>query len=259
MDNRRASNHAEKRISKRKQEEIAEQLLLEQNEGTFDFYFTTEDSKFDEDKGGAEVACNADLIEEEWTGNEENRMHSTAHCNTDTDIVDTHTVMMRDEESENMIISSSTLIDVGGDGGSYDEQDNENGKQLFEVTATSSSSSSSSSSSAIGEAAERSLNAMNEAAECSMNAMGEAAECSLNAMNEAAECSLNAMGEAAECSLNAMDDEAAECSLSAMDEAAEASAPMLLFDEEVRVISFNLLLHSLLFLLFSVLYYYSIY
>ena len=237
MDNRRASNHAEKRISKRKQEEIAEQLLLEQNEGTFDFYFTTEDSKFDEDKGGAEVACNADLIEEEWTGNEENRMHSTAHCNTDTDIVDTHTVMMRDEESENMIISSSTLIDVGGDGGSYDEQDNENGKQLFEVTATSSSSSSSSSSSAIGEAAERSLNAMNEAAECSMNAMGEAAECSLNAM----------------------DDEAAECSLSAMDEAAEASAPMLLFDEEVRVISFNLLLHSLLFLLFSVLYYYSIY
>ena len=233
MDNRRASNHAEKRISKRKQEEIAEKLLLEQNEGTFDFDFTTEDSKYDEDKGGAEVACNADLIEEEWTGNEENRMHSTAHCNTDTDIVDTHTVMMRDEESENMIISSSTLIDVGGDGGSYDEQDNENGKQLCEVTATSSSSSSS----AIGEAAERSLNAMNEAAECSMNAMGEAAECSLNAM----------------------DDEAAECSLSAMDEAAEASAPMLLFDEEVRVISFNLLLHSLLFLLFSVLYYYSIY
>ena len=228
MDNRKAPNQAEKRISKKRQEEIAEKLLLEQNEGTFDFDFTTEESKYDEDKGGAEVTCIADLTEEEWTGNAANRMHNTAHRNTDTDI-NTDAVMMREEESENMIIPSSTSIDIDGDGdgGSYDEQDNDNGKQLCELTAT--------------------ATATATAPASSSSAIGEAAECSLNAMDEAAECSLNAI------------DEAAECSLNAMDEAAEASAPMLLFDEEVRVIRFYLLLPYLLSLISSILYYHTIY
>ena len=155
MDNRRSAHLTDRRIAKRtlqeqeKQQKIAEELRLEQNEGTFDFDFTMDVIKCEDDK-----ATSADITEDDWVSNPEDLTTSAPH--------DIDTSSIREEESENLMGSSTALIDVNTDG-SNDEQDN----NLFEVTATS----------------------------------------------------------------------------NAIDEASEASAPMLLFDEEVSVPQSHLIVH----------------